>query len=87
MKNLRRKIREELNKTLLNEDTVCPRSVWMSCGEFIRGCNAPFSGIYQNQCVYRNCCPGNGWDDSRGGSGGEGPYTEPTGTTMGESRR
>jgi hypothetical protein len=59
--NLRRKIKEEINKTLLNEDTVCPASIWMKCGEFMPGCNAPFTGIHKGKCAYANCCPGNGW--------------------------
>jgi len=81
--NIKRKIREELNKTLLREDTVCPEGVWMGCGEFTKGCHATYMGIYEGECMYKNCCPGNGW--GMGVRGGEGP-AQPRGATMGESR-
>jgi len=52
--NLKRIIREELNKTLLNEDTPCADSVEMDCGTW--DCTAALHST--NPCKYHSCCNG-----------------------------
>jgi|TARA_R110000824_G_scaffold396431_1_gene597883 hypothetical protein len=54
--NLKRKIREELNKTLLNEDTSCADSVEMDCGTW--DCTASLHST--DPCKYFSCCNGLG---------------------------
>ena len=64
--NLKRKIREELNKTLLREDSKCAASVKIWCwalGSRMVGssCVAALmsgDGSANDPCMYENCCAG-----------------------------
>tara|TARA_R110002051_G_scaffold314393_1_gene391482 strand:+ start:125 stop:439 length:315 start_codon:yes stop_codon:yes gene_type:complete len=94
--NLKRKIREELNKTLLMESDLCPATVEMFCmvggmagqqGSVSHTCTAwlcggpsPQSPNSTEPCSYCSCCQQGGMPRT------DDVKSEPRGETMGESR-